>query len=76
MASSMFPEPPSQTRFGGMTVNERLFEAGTTAQFDEAVGRRDRAALVQLLMAVELTQEEAEETTRAIFANPAKYGYR
>ena len=72
----MFPEPPTQTRFGGMTVNERLFEAGTMAQFDEAVGRRDQPALVRLLMAVELTQEEAEGTISAIFENPAKYGYR
>jgi len=72
----MFPEPPAQTRFGGMTVNERLFEAGTFTKFDEAVARRDRAALIQLLMAVELTLEDAERTISAIFNNPAKYGYK
>lgn len=33
----------------GMTVNERLFVVGLMSEFDEAIARRDRPAIIQIL---------------------------
>jgi hypothetical protein len=63
-----------QGRYEGMTVNERLFNAGILAQFDEAARRRDRARLVELLRQVELSQSEAEWSVDTLLAEPAKEG--
>lgn len=62
-------------RFAGMTVNERLFTAGTLDRFDTAARRRDRATMLRLLREVALTDSEANETTNAIIANPSFYGF-
>ena len=43
----------SEERFSGMTLNERLFAAGLLTAFDEALATRDRAALTQMLTAVD-----------------------
>ena len=44
----------SQSKYDGMTLNERLFSAGLLGRFDEALGTRDRATLVDLLALVEV----------------------
>lgn len=54
----------------GMTVNERLFEAGLLDLFDEAVRERDRPRLIELLAQVDVSSKTAD----AILANPAFYG--
>jgi hypothetical protein len=59
-----------------MTVNERLVTAGLIAAWDEAVAKRDRAGMIAVLMATELSAKQAAETTDAVLANPAKYGFR
>lgn len=59
--------------YGGMTVNERLFVAGLIEAFDDAVARRDRAAMVRLLETAEVSTPEA--TADAVLANPTFYGY-
>jgi hypothetical protein len=61
-------------RFGGMTVNERLFAAGILDQFDDAARRRDRQAMLAYLRRVAMTDSQAIETTDAILANPSLYG--
>ena len=61
-------------RFAGMTVNERLFSAGTLDQFDAAARRRDRITMIALLRSVALTEIEAAKTTDMILADPAFYG--
>ena len=61
--------------YAGMTVNERLVVAGQIAAWDEAVIGRDRAKMIEILMAVELTAKQAAETTDATLANPEKYGF-
>jgi hypothetical protein len=43
----------SKSKYAGMTLNERLFSAGLTARFDEALSARDRATLEALLVLVE-----------------------
>lgn len=43
--------------------------------FDEAAKVRNRQKMISLLLQVELSQEQAVQTTDAILANPKKYGY-
>lgn len=62
-------------RFDGMTVNERLAEAGLLAEFDDAARSRDRAAIIRILNQVEMGDAYAPSTANAILTNPAKYGY-
>jgi hypothetical protein len=45
-------KPDEVDKFVGMTVNERLFTAGLTPQWDDACRRRDRAAMVAILRQV------------------------
>ena len=47
-------------RFGGMTVNERLFDAGLMPDWDEAVGARDREWMIRILSAVELGNQAGQ----------------
>ena len=61
--------------YAGMTVNERLVIAGLIAAWDEAVGRRDRVRMIEILMATDLSDKQAAETTDAVLADPAKYGF-
>jgi hypothetical protein len=62
-------------RFGGMTVNERLYEAGLLDEFDEAARARNHAAMIRILKQVEMGDKYAALTADAILANPAKYGF-
>jgi hypothetical protein len=61
--------------YAGMTVNERLVVSGQMAAWDAAVVRRDRAGMIAVLMATELSEKQAAETTDAVLANPQKYGF-
>ena len=61
--------------YAGMTVNERLVISGQMAAWDKAAVARDRAKMIQILMATELTTEQAAFTTDATLANPGKYGF-
>jgi hypothetical protein len=61
--------------YAGMTVNERLSASGQFAAWDEAVAKRDRAGMIEMLMATELTAEQAAFTTDTTLANPEKYGF-
>ena len=62
-------------KYRGMTVNERLYEAGLIGAFDTAVRRRRRADIIEVLLQVELSPEQAAETTDAILKDPRRYGY-
>ena len=61
--------------YAGMTVNERLVISGQIAAWDAAVSRRDRAGMIAALMATELSEKQAVETTDAVLADPQKYGF-
>ncbi len=65
----------SEKRFGGMTVNGRLFEAGLLDEFDSAVRQEDKQGATALLEHVELSHKQARETVSLLLANPSKYGY-
>src|SRR4051812_32761013 len=66
-------EGGSMPLYAGMTVNESLVVSGQIAAWDEAVIGRDRARMIEILMAVELTAEQAAFTTDTTLGNPAKY---
>jgi hypothetical protein len=58
-----------------MTVNERLVIAGVFDEFERAVLSRDRAAMMSVLQRVELTDDQAAETTDRLLSDPKRYGY-
>ena len=62
-------------KYGGMTVNERLFTAGLLEAFDKAISNRQRAEALRILQEVELTPTQAESTVSTIEQNPSQYGY-
>jgi hypothetical protein len=64
----------SNSRFRGMTTNERLFEAGLLERFGDAARMRDRAAMSEILSQVDLASQ-ADTIINAILANPSKYGF-
>jgi hypothetical protein len=45
---------------GGMTVNERLWAAGLMESFDQAVARKDRVELQNILKQVYVPSRDAE----------------
>lgn len=69
-----FPEPPKGGRYSGMTVNERLYDAGLLDRFNAAARDRNRDAMIALLASVGL-EDDAPRITDTILANPTKYGY-
>lgn len=56
--------------YAGMTVNERLVVSGKMAAWDAAVAKRDRAGMIAVLMATELSEKQAAETTDAVLGRP------
>lgn len=64
------------SKYGGMTVNERLAEAGLLSAWDEAVARRDRDGMIGILERVEMTTSQAAQTTDTVLANPGLYGFK
>jgi hypothetical protein len=61
--------------YAGLTVNERLVISGLIDDWDKAVVKRDRARMIEILMASELTAEQAASTADTTLANPERYGY-
>jgi hypothetical protein len=62
------------TDYHAMTVNERLFVAGLLGTFDTAARARDKSRMIEILLQVQLSPDQAQETVKAILNNPAKYG--
>ncbi len=61
--------------YAGMTINERLFEAGSFNEFDAAIESGDRRRAIEVLVRVAMTEDGAAETVDAVLLNPSKYGY-
>lgn len=61
----------SKKKYSGMTVNERLYEAGLLDNFFNIANKKDRNEMVALLMSVELDRAEAEKTADTILKSPA-----
>jgi hypothetical protein len=58
------------SKYCGMTVNERLFEAGLIPEWDQAVLMRDHGKLMELLVQVDLG-DQAEKIIESVF-RPSK----
>lgn len=58
-----------------MTVNERLVTCGVMDKWDDAVRRRSRREMIEVLRSVALTEHEAVQTTDAVLRDPRKYGF-
>ncbi len=65
----------TEDKYSGMTINERLFEAGLLRQLHEAARRSGRVRLMSILGQAELSEEQVAETTDTLPAHPEKYGY-
>ena len=63
----------AQSRFSGMTVNERLVVSGRVADWDAAVRARDRARMIAVLEAVDLGNPG--DIADRVLADPAKHGF-
>jgi hypothetical protein len=63
----------NQDRYAGMTLNERLFEAGLVEAFDAAAVARNHSEMIRILM--ELDVDDAAWPTDMILQNPKKYGF-
>jgi len=50
--------------------------SGQMAAWEAAVMSRDRARMIEILVATELTAEQAAYTVDTTLANPEKYGKR
>jgi hypothetical protein len=66
-------DEPNRPNFGSMTVNERLITAGIIDQWDDAVRRRDRGRMIELLKQVEV--RSPDWTADTMLADPQKYGF-
>ena len=61
--------------YSGMTLNERLYEAGLMVAYDSAVKEKDRNKLFKILRQVALEGEEAAYIINTVLQNPKKYGH-
>jgi hypothetical protein len=64
--------PANIPLYAGTTVNERLSAAGLIKAWDTAVTRRDRAKMLEVLLATGLTAEQAAFTADTILADLEK----
>jgi hypothetical protein len=60
-----------QSRYAGMTVNERLFDAGLLEAYQTAARARDRVEMIRIL---ENVVDDAPRTADTVLRNPVKYG--
>ncbi len=61
------------SRYAGMTVNERLFEAGLLEAFDTAAKARERSEMIRILNHVDVA--DAALSADTILRHPHRYGY-
>jgi hypothetical protein len=52
----------NRTKYAGMTINERLSEAGLLERWSAAIKTNDRQAMIAMLVCVDLTPDEAAYT--------------
>jgi hypothetical protein len=50
-----------KSKYGGLTVNERLYIGGLTSQFDKALLKKDGKKLASILKKVDLNIDNIEE---------------
>ncbi|MBL8901637.1 MAG: hypothetical protein JNM84_28675 [Planctomycetes bacterium] len=65
--------PPS--RWAGMTINERLFDAGLLEAWDRAIRGRDRERAEEILGTVDIGVDDAKRVVDTALAKPRFYGF-
>ena len=63
-----------ESKYAGMTTNERFFEAGLLSDWDAAARSRHRERMIELLSRVDLG-DQAEWIADTVLSNPEKYGF-
>ena len=58
-----------ESKYAGMTTNERLFEAGLLSEWDAAARSRNRDRMIELLGRVDLG-DQAEWIADTVLSNP------
>jgi hypothetical protein len=58
-----------ESRYAGMTTNERLFDAGLLSEWTAAAHSRNRERMIELLAKVDLG-DQAESITDTVLSNP------
>ena len=61
--------------YSGMTVNERLFVANLFEDWIKAAKERNGGKMIDILVQVDLTRKEAEESVGQVLSDPKKYGF-
>lgn len=61
----------SEKNYSGMSVNERLYDAGLLDDFFKAANKKDRNEMVALLVSIELERSQAEKAADTVLNNQA-----
>jgi len=61
----------SEKNASGVAVNSRLYDAGLLDDFYKAANRKDKNAMIALLILVEIEPSEAEKTADTVLQSPA-----
>ena len=63
------------SKYGGMTVNERIVLSGMSDAFNAAAGRRDRKKIIEILVGLEMSEQGAAVAADGLLAKREKYGF-
>lgn len=63
----------SKQKYIGMTLKERLTQAGSLEAFSKALREKDEATALALLIDVEFTPAQASDTFKALLLDPNSY---
>jgi len=63
-----------ESRYAGMTTNERLFEAGSLSEWNAAARLPNRDRMIELRGKVDLG-DQAEWIADTVLSNAGKYGF-
>ena len=53
-------------KYGGMTVNERLYVSGLIDAFDKAIEKKDIETIIEILKEVELSNNQIDPILKAL----------
>jgi len=70
----MSDEIRDYSRYEGMTINERLFDAGLVDAWDRAAKQRNSQQMVLILRNV-IDEAEADRIVATVLSNPTVYGF-
>ena len=71
---NMQNRPPDE-ELRGMTVNERLYACGLSDRWEAAAHERNPKEMIQVLLLVALSEDQAKHTVDAVLENPKTYGF-